>query len=207
MHEGIKPSFIRDNEHELEYRFFDDHDMFFGGNEFRFFDLRSLNNPGQNVWKVDRSVKPFTVSLQPDAFRGENVYAQYADVNGNYLLQNYDYRDNSYSNYVNVKFLLKATSPVAGDVFVAGAFNQWNTDETNRMVYDSIQKLYTKSVLLKQGYYNYQYLVRSEGQPTNDIEGNYFETENQYEILVYYRSFQPMADLLLGYYMIEENRR
>ncbi|HEX8039062.1 MAG TPA: type IX secretion system plug protein domain-containing protein, partial [Chryseosolibacter sp.] len=43
----IRPSFVREIEKEIEYRFFEREKMFKGGSEFRFFDLRSLNNPGR----------------------------------------------------------------------------------------------------------------------------------------------------------------
>jgi hypothetical protein len=61
--------------------------------------------------------------------------------------------------------------------------------------------------LLKQGLYNYQYWVESSKGNGFQIEGSHFETENIYEIFVYYRPFRPNADLLVGYYLIQVNRR
>ncbi|HNC30821.1 MAG TPA: DUF5103 domain-containing protein, partial [Cyclobacteriaceae bacterium] len=66
---------------------------------------------------------------------------------------------------------------------------------------------YTATVLLRQGYYDYQYVVKSATVPYDYFEGNHFETENDYEILVYYRSFQPQADLLVGYIQLTQNPR
>ena len=62
------------------------------------------------------------------------------------------------------------------------------------MKYD--QGMYTKKILMKQGFYNYEYWVNSAEADGNQVEGNHFETENIYEVLVYYRPFQPNADLL-----------
>jgi len=61
-------------------------------------------------------------------------------------------------------------------------------------------------MLLKQGFYNYEYWGDSPDDP-NQIEGDHFQTENMYEVLVYYRPFQPMADLLVGYFVIPVNAR
>jgi hypothetical protein len=202
----VKPNFVRDIEKEIEYRFFDESKMFRGGNEFRFFDLRSLNYPGRNVDRVDRSVKPFKAYIQKDKSRQDEAYGQYVDLNGNFNIDNYDYRDLAYSNYVTVNFNL-ATSPVEGEVYVAGGFNYWALNEENRMRYDSVRGAYQADILLKQGWYDYQYLVKSTSLPPWYLEGSHFETENIYEIFVYYRPFQPQADLLIGYVLLEKNPR
>lgn len=203
----IRPSFVREIEKQLEYRFFDDAKMFKGGNEFRFFDMRSLHSPGRNVARVDKSTKPFEVYLQPDKPRSDEVYGQYLDMNGGFILDNFDYRDASFSNYAFVNFTLATKKPLDGDVFVTGAFHQWNLDNENLMSYDTIRHEYYSRLLLKQGWYDYQYLVRSKHLPPYFVEGSHYETENTYEIFVYYRSFQPQADLLIGYQKIEVNQR
>jgi hypothetical protein len=202
----IKPSFVRDIEKELEYRFFDDAKMFKGGNEFRFFDLRSLNNPGRNVASVDRKSKPYEVFIIRDKSRRDEVYSQYNEMNGNFLIDNYDFRDLAYTNYAWVNFSLSSRR-IDGEVYVAGAFNNWRLDKNNRMSYDSAQQMYKSRMLLKQGWYDYQYLVKSRQLPPYYFEGSFYQTENLYEIFVYYRPFQPRADLLIGYVRLEENPR
>jgi hypothetical protein len=206
MASNVKPSFVREIEKEIEYRFFDDALMFKGGNEFRFFDLRSLNYPGRNVGYMDKKVKPFKAYIQKDKSREDEAYAQYNDLNGGFTLDNYDYRDMAYANYVDVNFTL-STPPVKGDVYVAGAFNYWNLNQENKMRYDTAQNSYVADVLLKQGWYDYQYIVKAPGVDPYRFEGSHFETENQYEIFVYYRPFQPQADLLIGYLRLEANPR
>ncbi len=205
----VRPSFVREIEKEIEYRYFDDAKMFRGGNEFRFFDLRSLNYPGQNVDRINKTTKPFEAYIQKDKSRENEAYSQpqIPDINGNFNLDNYDYRDMAYANYVNVNFTL-AVPPVAnGDVYVAGAFNYWNLGVANKMKYDSVQNAYTARMLLKQGWYNYQYVVRAPKRPSYMFEGSHFETENFYEVFVYYRPYQPQADLLIGYERIDANPR
>lgn len=202
----VKPAFVRENVQELEYRFFDDKNMFKGGNEFRFFDLRSLNYPGRNVAYMDRTRSPWVAYIEKDKNRSDEAYSQYPDYNGNYLIDNYDYRRVNAANYVNVAFTL-ASPPIDGEVYVNGAFTQWNLGNENKMKYDSTRQEYTTSVLLKQGWYDYQYVVKSKTLTPWHFEGTHFQTENLYEVFVYYRSFQPLADLLVGYHVFSENKR
>ena len=201
-----KPSFVREIEKELEYRFFEESKMFNGGSEFRFFDLRSLNYPGRNVASVMRNVKPFEAYVEKDKNRGHEAYSQYDDLNGAFNVDNLDYRDLAFANYVNVNFTL-SSPPVSGDVYVVGAFSNWNLSNENKMRYDSAQKSYTSKVLLKQGWYDYQYVVKSKTLPYFHFEGSHFETENYYEVFVYHRPYQPRADLLIGYMRIDKNPR
>lgn len=203
----IRPSFVREIEKQLEYRFFESEKMFKGGNEFRFFDIRSLNNPGRNVARVNRMVKPYEVFIEPDKSRADEVYSQLPDFNGGFIPDNLDYPDAAFTNYANINFTLIAPQRYPGNVFVTGAFNYWNLNDENRMQYDSVREVYTATTLLKQGWYDYQYLVQSPGVPPYALEGSHFQTENFYEIFVYYRPFQPQADLLIGYVRLEKNRR
>lgn len=205
--EGIKPTFVRDNIRELEYRAFDPNKMLKGGNEFRWFDLRSLNYPGRNVQYVDKTQKPFHVFIQPDVSRQGQPYAIFNDLNGNYQSDNYDFRNPVSANYAYVHFTLSSPQPVDGAVYLSGAFTNWSTVPEYQMMYDAIKKEYRGTVLLRQGYYDYQYVVKSATVPYDYFEGNHFETENQYEVLVYYRSFQPQADLLIGYIQLTQNPR
>jgi hypothetical protein len=207
MATDIRPSFVREIEKQLEYRFFDEAKMFKGGNEFRFFDLRSLNNPGRNVDRVNRSVKPYEVFIARDKSRADEVYSQLPDLNGGFIPANLDYADDAFTNYAQVNFTLSAAQPYRGNVYVTGGFNYWNLTEENRMRYDSLNKSYRARVLLKQGWYDYQYLIQSPTLPAYFFEGSHYETENFYEIFVYYRPFQPKADLLIGYVRLEKNPR
>ena len=203
---NIKPSFVREIEKQLEYRFFDEAKMFKGGNEFRFFDLRSLNQPGRNVAGVNKSVKPFEVYIGRDKPRSTESYSQYSDLNGGFITDNLDYRDLAFTNYANVNFTLDSKR-LPGDVYVTGAFTNWNLNDDNLMLYDSVSRQYKGRVLLKQGWYDYQYFLKSKSLPPYSIEGSHFETENFYEIFVYYKPFQPRADLLVGYIRLEKNSR
>jgi len=207
MATDIKPSFVREIEKQLEYRFFESEKMFKGGNEFRFFDMRSLNNPGRNVARVDRNVRPYEVYIERDKSRKDEAYSQLPDYNGSFIPDNLDYPDPAFTNYANVNFTLAAPNPYPGMVYVTGSFNYWNLDETNEMQYDSASKSYNARILLKQGWYDYQYILKAKTLPPYSLEGSHYETENLYEVLVYYRPFQPQADLLIGYLRLQRNPR
>ena len=202
----VKPSFLREDVNQLEYRFFDMDKTFQAGNEFRFVDFRSLVNPGQNTSKIDKSHKPFDLVVNLDGPRASQSYSQYADLDGNFYIDNLDYRQEPWisANYLNVNFGLQSP-PFKGDVYVMGAFIGWASTDENKMSYN--QGMYSRRLLLKQGFYNYQYWVVGPESGGNEIEGNHFQTENLYEVLVYYRPFQPNADLLIGYFVIPVNPR
>lgn len=205
---NIKPSFVREDISQIEYRLFDNDKFFTAGNEFRFVDFRSINYPGQNTDRVDKTSHPYHLWVQPDASRINEVYSQYPDINGQYYIEN---RDNGYdetaSNYVDVTFTLKTQELEKAKVYLVGAFNQWIKNQESQMQYSPVTGTYQNTQLLKQGWYNYQYLVEDNQLSPNYFEGSHFETENFYEVFFYYRPFQPNADLLIGYFPIEVNAR
>jgi Domain of unknown function (DUF5103) len=204
---NLPPSFIRDSESQLEYRFLDADKQFDGGNEFRFIDFRSLNYPGQNTSKLNRTVKPYELFVATDGERSEQAYSQYLDLDGNYLIENLDVGEATLTgNYLYVNFTLKSSQLSDGDVYVVGSFNNYQRTPENKMTYNSAG-FYESRQFLKQGLYNYQYVVDSGKGDLNFIEGTHFETENVYEVLIYNRPFRPNADLLLGYYLIPVNPR
>lgn len=204
----VKPSFVRDDRSELEYRFFDQDKHFTAGNEFRFVDFRSLNFPGQNTGKLDRSIKPFQLSVQLDKARTNQAYAQYVDQNGGYRIENLDTGEPATSgNYIETTFSVSSTKSIDGDVYIIGAFNNWIRNEENKMTYNPGKGVYESTLFLKQGLYNYEYSVENSSLPPDYFEGSHFETENIYEVFVYYRPFRPSADLLVGYFVLPVNPR
>lgn len=206
---GLKPTFVREDRHELEYRFFDEGGGILSGwNEFRFFDLRSIAFPGQYVDHVNRNAQPFEAYVRADTPRDGRPYSQLHDLNGGFITENLDTPGGPEAgNYAVVHFELDCPRLPRGQVYVEGAFNHWSRDQVNRMRYDSAAGAYKAGILLKQGRYDYLYVVDGGGQPANMLEGSHFETENDYEIFAYYRSYREPADLLLGYFTFTENTR
>jgi hypothetical protein len=147
------------------------------------------------------------VFIQPDKTRNGLPYAIYQDLNGNFTNDNYDYRNAASGSYASVYFYLQTPSQINGDVYLNGAFADWALTEEFKMSYDSVLKQYEGMAYLKQGWYDYQYVVKSASVPYDYFEGSHFETSNEYEIFVYYRNYQPLADLLVGYVKVESNIR
>lgn len=200
---GLKPLYVKENEGVLDYRYFDRRTNFPGGNEFRAFDTRNLRSIGINVEHVELdSVKTPKVLLSLDRSRNNPVYSQYPDFNGNFLIENRQAgggHEDITSDYVLTKFRLRAAYE-EGKLYIFGALSDWQKDRRFLMSYNNELQQYELEVLLKQGYYNYQYLL-DNGDPltVNLFEGNYIETENVYDILFYYFPLGGRSDLLVGY--------
>ena len=132
------------------------------------------------------------------------AYAQYKDNNGQYLIsEHFDIN----GQYTDVKFNLDMSKiAYKGAVYLFGEFTNWKRSDEYLMKYDPINKQYTKEVLLKQGYYEYQYIVKGDSIPYY-IEGNHSQAENGYEIFVYYKPYSEQSDLLIGYYTTRRGTR
>lgn len=101
------------------------------------------------------------------------------------------------AEYVVVHFFLQAPRLQGGDVYVCGLWTGEAFNPECKMEYDEIHKQYHASLLLKQGYYSYQY--RQEDGATARTEGDFYQTENEYSVLVYYRGQGARYDRLVGY--------
>ncbi len=113
-------------------------------------------------------------------------------------------RDRNYrSEYVNVTFKLDAGINLerGSNIYVLGGINSFEPREEYRMKYDAQSDMYTTTVLLKQGFYNYFYgIVDSEGNiDYRALEGSWNETENDYEVIVYYRGIGDIYDRIIGF--------
>lgn len=176
--------------------------IFEAGNEYRRFESTSTAYNGMRVDRVSYHAPFYHVTLQTDLSRSNKTYIYDEDQNGRFLpycidCENYD----SEADYHFVHFTLHAPEPYLGRVYILSeAFNNL-LDARSEMQYSPEDKAYIKTALLKQGAYNYQYLLQEQRQGkglTSAIEGNYFETENEYLIWVYYRALGDRYDRLIG---------
>jgi hypothetical protein len=86
-------------------------------------------------------------------------------------------------------------------MYISGALNNWVFNDENLMTYDPGKAEYQCTMLLKQGWYNYEYIFIRDGDKTADpslFEGNHYETENDYLVLVYYRNPGDRYDRIIG---------
>lgn len=200
------PSRIDDYRKQLDYVFTDRRSAFRAGNEFRFFDISSVNFPGQNTDRLDRSVKPYHLYVIRDKPRGSSVYAQLRDMNGSYILENRDAgAPDTNGQYLYVHFRLDYQPAENEEVWVGGMWNDWSSQDAFKMRRNG--NLMEAIILLKQGVYSYRYTSVRNGAESPEIEGDFAETENDYEILVYFRDPRLMTDLLVGYSAFKINAR
>ncbi|HEX8356789.1 MAG TPA: DUF5103 domain-containing protein, partial [Segetibacter sp.] len=110
------------------------------------------------------------------------------------------------TDYANVHFTFvpKNNQPYPNKkVFVVGEMNSYNLNDTSAMTYNTKDGVYEKTLLLKQGYYSYTYVTKNAGDQqgialTEQTDGDYWETENDYTVLIYYRSLSGRHDELIG---------
>jgi hypothetical protein len=102
---------------------------------------------------------------------------------------------------VNFTFLPPDSIPYRGkDVYVFGQLTNYTLDDKSRMQFNTDKGVYESSLFLKQGYYSYTYIVADKNDISNrtEVDGNYYEAENTYTILVYYKAFNDRSDQLIG---------
>lgn len=206
---GLKPTFVSEQDRQVTYRHFDLSNNFYAGNEYRYFDLRSVNSFGQNVGDINKEKTPVTAFLLPDRSRKNEAYSQYQDMDGAYFIENAETRGGELNaDYIRTSFFLKAEEIPEGEVYVIGAFNNRVLNPENRMRYDASLGGYTTDLLLKQGFYNYLYYTEAKEDFSPYVfEGNHFQTENQYDIFVYVRPIGARADMLVGYTSLNSGDR
>jgi len=177
--------------------------MFESGREFRQFDLRSLRFRGNGLQQIFPLSDGSEVDLFYDINLNTQKYRVQSDINGKFITEVIEYRNPSVeADYAKVNIGFMPEYPISEDVYVVGAFNDWRMDENSLLSYDKATKAYHGSQYLKQGYYNYAYVTKN---PDNDkasfryTEGNYYDTENDYLILVYFKPFGANFDRIIGY--------
>lgn len=198
---NLKPYMVRNE--LLDYSFDNGTNLFDGLNEFRRFDLKSIRLISEKVREITFDDTVFYAKLWESEKRTYKEYTYDDDINGKFLLKTDD--EPSVSNegeYAVVKFYLPFEAPIVeGNLYVAGGFNCWQYTPENKMEYNYRKKAYEASILFKQGYYNYLYVMLPNNSKAGDatwIEGNHSLTRNSYTILVYHRSRGELYDELIA---------
>lgn len=209
---NLKPLYMRGNRLEYDYQ---KENVFAAGNEFRYFDNRSNRYNGEYVASTDFHQPYFHKTLMTDEIRSNKDFFKYKEMNGKYTVESQDeeVRDpDTECDYTFVHFTLPLPSILlGGTVNVFGALTDWNANKSNEMAWNFDTSVYELSMLLKQGYYNYQYVYVPEGSLVADhtnLEGSFWETENDYQLFVYYSDFAARYDRLVGYRLFnsDENK-
>lgn len=200
---NLKPLFIRDRELVYDYN---RENVFVAGNEFRYFDNRTNRVNGENVLATDFHHPYFHKTLMSNEVRVNRRFFSYEDMNGKYVIESQDREVKDFDtecDYTFVHFSLPLESILlGGSVNVFGGLNYWNANKTNEMTWNFDTGAYELTLLLKQGYYNYIFVYVPQGSAVADhknLEGSFWETENDYQIFVYYRELSSRYDRLVGY--------
>lgn len=198
---NLKPEFYNFN--ELKYTSLSDKNIFAGGNEFRYFDIKSIRYQSQYVRKIDFLISNYHVYLFPSENREYKPYFYWEDFNGKYYIAIQEEKNpDTDADYVYVYFTFPSKYPVEGGrIYVSGALNDWEFNTNNLMSYNSEEGTYECIMLLKQGWYNYEYVFRKEGSNqtvATKFEGSHYETENDYTVLLYYRNPRERYDRVIG---------
>lgn len=176
--------------------------VFNGGNEPRFFDMKSYDYLAQNIAQIIRKENYYLVTLHTDFSRRGIPYETYTNLHGNEMITAESGRNPATEgDYALVNFKLKIPEFQNAKVYILGALTDWQFNALNLMKYNSSMHQYEKQLLLKQGYYEYWYAVVKQGSNKGDITpiaGNHWETNNNYTIYVYYHNYMPEYDRLVG---------
>ena len=190
----VGPELIYDHQREL---------IFPAGNEYRRFDLASVDFPGLGVEGVDHSTPIYNAHLYPDSPRRAEPYLYDQTQHGRYLLRTVEADDaDTRSDYVLTHFTLEMPQLTGADLYIEGDLTGRTYSPASQMVYNHSAGRYEQSLLLKQGAYNYQYVAVPHGTAigqTRPVEGDKWETVNEYTVKVYHRPRGARFDRLVGH--------
>lgn len=178
--------------------------IFNAGNEFRRFETVRVNYPGMNVDSTRFLNNCYNAYLKIDQERASASYYYDQTQNGRFMIDEYNSTDpNLGADYVMTHFALDIPQVMNADIYIDGELTHHLFSYDNKMSYNYDTNLYEKSILLKQGSYNYQYLAipRNSATSTADpslVEGNHYETVNEYVIKIFHRHPGSRADRLIG---------
>ena len=176
--------------------------IFDAGNEYRAFEMTTRRTNGLNIESIQFYSPYFHVFLFPEIIRSGRPYFYFQDINGRVFIRTLmgdDY--DTMGDYYFVHFFLASAKSLPEDVYILSeAFNNV-LDDRSKMDYNPQEGGYEKTVLLKEGYYNYLYLTKKDIHSPGSTaltEGNFYQTENEYQVWVYFRRPGDRFDQLIG---------
>lgn len=174
--------------------------IFPAGNEYRRFEIVNMHDYFRNVDRMSFYDPYFHAGLMKDT--RHHAYNFNNDHNGRFLIRYNQAADSdTEADYLFVHFTLSLERLTGGRLYVSGDFNGGNLTSGHEMTYDEREKTYQATLLLKQGAYDYHYLWVPDGKTggeTRPIEGDWYETRNEYNILLYYRQRGSRYDRLVS---------
>lgn len=176
--------------------------IFSAGNEYRRFETVSTNYPGMGVETISFESPIYNMWLYTDTPRAFSPYSYDSTQHGRFFVrESSSSRSDTEADYVMTHFSLEMPELQGKDIFIDGDLTQRRFDPLSRMVYNHATGRYEQSMLLKQGAYNYQYLVVPSGAEKGEsapVEGDFYQTTNEYTVKVYHRPRGTRFDRLIG---------
>lgn len=195
---NLQPTFFKPNQLLYTYT---NQTNFWGGNEYLNFDSKIIRNKSLNIVKITKD-DVYNHYLYPFTYNEFREYTYNPDINGQFAIRTLEGNDNNTeADYALMHFNLEVDAPFKEkEVYVYGAFNDFEITDENRMYYNPNTKTYNANILLKQGFYNYTFATVGADNfvNTNEINGTFFETENEYTVIVYYKPFGSLYDRIIG---------
>ncbi|MBQ7440360.1 MAG: DUF5103 domain-containing protein [Prevotella sp.] len=178
--------------------------IFEAGNEYHKFEMLDPDHPSMGVdvirWDgTDYHVYPFVCEPQ-------NNYVYDEDANGAFYIRNSDnYENDRSSEYMLVHYLLKTDRIKDGNIYIDGRWNNEQLTPDFQMTYNEESGYYEAVIQQKLGYYNYHFIVVHDNGTIRQLpsDGNFYQTENKYQCLIYYRGKQDRTDILVGYQEVQ----
>jgi hypothetical protein len=198
---NVKPQYTIGN--DLIYRY-DRETQFWAGNEYHYFENKDIRNAVNNVLRITAG-EIYNTVLYTNEERNNKSYTFYPDINGDFVINNINLNVTNpqlESDYTWVFFTLSAPSfTQKKDIYIGGMFNNYTKTPEYKMDFNAERGVYEKAVMIKQGFTNYMYTVTdSKGNidGKNAVDGNYYQTENDYHVIVYYRENNERYDRVIG---------
>jgi hypothetical protein len=195
---NLKPQYTVGN--KLIYRYVKE-TAFPGGNEYLFFETKDVRAATMRVESIALE-DIYHSYLFTDISRANLPYTYNPDINGQFKIVAIDREDVSIeADYVQVHFSLQYPELTNGEsIYVYGNYNNYALENYNKMTFNSQRNLYETDMKLKQGFYNYKYVVVEKNGTLKEgaISGDFWQTENNYKVLVYYRDLGTRYDRIIG---------
>jgi hypothetical protein len=205
---NLKPAFIRGT--SLEYNT-PNTGIFPAGKEWRWLDVRDFHLQSDRVLTANYNNNSTDIFLRTDIPLNTQRYVYYKDLNGMSSIEAIrgvnPYYEGDYAT-VNFSFAPPNGQPYANkDIYLFGQLSNYNYIDSLKLVYNPAKQLYQTHLLLKQGYYDYTYIAVDKDNPSirTQMDGDNFEAENEYTILIYYKPFIGRADELIGIDSFDSN--
>ena len=195
---NLNPTFFKSNQLLYTYK---NKTNFWGDNEYYNFDTKILRNRSVGIQRIEKK-DVFHHYIQPLRYNEFKKYTYFPDINGQFLIRTLEgNNDKTEADYAMMHFSLEVETPFKEkELYVFGAFNNFKITKENRMYFDISSNTYKANFLLKQGFYNYSFATVGINKKINlrEVNGSFYQTENQYTAIVYYKAFGGIYERVIG---------